>query len=259
MSSAPIHLPAPLRWPHTPPRAITLDLDDTLWPVTPTLIAAEAELKQWLLAHAPGAAACMTPEFRAATRQALLTQHADRAHDLSFLRREGIRRALVAAGEPQTLADLAFEVFLAARQKVRCFDDVLPVLEKWSQRYRLIALTNGNADVQRVGLGRYFHGSVDAASMGCAKPDPRIFARACDLAGVAAGEVLHVGDDPHLDVLGARAAGLQAVWLRRPSMSHRHAAEACGADHPLPPCEDLQALDAWLATAGAPEDPVRSS
>jgi HAD superfamily hydrolase (TIGR01549 family) len=249
MPPSPPPIAAPLRWPHAVPLAISLDLDDTLWPVTPTLIAAEAALMQWLTAHAPGAAGRMTPEFRANTRKALLAAHPQRAHDLSFLRREGLRAALEAAGEPASLADPAFEVFLAARQKVQCFDDVLPVLEKWSRRYRLIALTNGNADVHRVGLGHVFHGSVDAASMGCAKPDPRIFARACELAGVSAHQVLHVGDDPHLDVRGAQAAGLQAVWLRRPSLSHRHGPDACGPDHPLVPCEDLRTLDVWLSTA----------
>lgn len=236
----------PIRWPHAAPRAITLDLDDTLWPVAPTLVAAEAELAQWLATHAPGAAACLSAEFRAATRKALLAQHPERAHDLTFLRRESIRVALRSAGEAEGLAEAAFDVFLAARQKVNCFDDVLPVLRRWSARYRLIALTNGNADVQRVGLGQFFHGSVDAASIGCAKPDPRIFARACELAGVPAHQVLHVGDDPQLDVLGAQAAGLQAAWLRRTSLAHRHPADACGTDHPLPPFDDLQALDAWL-------------
>ncbi|MEY4862153.1 MAG: Flavin mononucleotide phosphatase YigB [Pseudomonadota bacterium] len=250
MHIAPSDRPSPKRWPNAVPRAITLDLDDTLWPVGPTLIAAEAELMQWLAANAPGAAACLTQEFRAATRKALLAEHPSRAHDMSFMRREGIRRALVHVGEAPSLAEEAFEVFLAARQKVNCFEDVIPVLARWSQRYRLIALTNGNADVQRVGLGAYFHGSVDAASMGCAKPDPRIFVRACELAGVAAHEVLHVGDDPHLDVRGAVAAGLQAAWIRRASFAHRHEVDACGQEHPLPPFADLHALEAWLSTPG---------
>jgi len=246
MTSRALPSSLPARWPHEPPVAISIDLDDTLWPVTPTLIAAEAELTQWLLEHAPGTAACMTPEFRASTRKALLTRHPERAHDLTFLRREGIRQAMQTAGDPTHRAEEAFEVFLAARQKVQCFEDVRPVLQQWASRYRLIALTNGNADVHRVGLGEYFHGSVDAASMGCAKPDPRIFARACELAGVPAHRVLHVGDDPHLDVRGAQAAGLQAAWLRRSMFAHRHGTDACGEDHPLPPFEDLHALESWL-------------
>ena len=246
MTISPSPSALPSRWPHDPPAAITLDLDDTLWPVAPTLIAAEAELTRWLVANAPGAAACMTPDFRASTRKALLARYPERAHDMTFLRREGIRHALQAAGDSLHLAEDAFEVFLAARQKVQCFDDVRPVLQKWAARYRLIALTNGNADVHRVGLGEFFQGSVDAASLGCAKPDPRIFARACELAGVPAHQVLHVGDDPHLDVRGAQAAGLQAAWLRRPMFAHRHGSDACGEDHRLPPFEDLHALESWL-------------
>lgn len=46
-----------------------------------------------------------------------------------------------------------FEVFLEARQRAALFDDVLPVLTYWSRRYRLVAVTVGNADVIRVGLG----------------------------------------------------------------------------------------------------------
>ncbi len=37
------------------------------------------------------------------------------------------------------------------------------------------------------------------------------------MAGVSAAEVLHVGDDPLADVVGARQAGMQAAWLNRGS------------------------------------------
>ncbi|HYF57815.1 MAG TPA: HAD family hydrolase [Burkholderiaceae bacterium] len=227
-------------------RAITLDLDDTLWPVGPTLIAAERVLGEWLDAHAPRTAAASDAASRAAIRARLVERHPDRAHDMSFLRREGLRIAMAAAGDDPALADPAFEVFLEARQRVMPFDDVEPVLERWAARYRLVAVTNGNADVARTVLGRYFSGSVGAHEIGCAKPDPRMFVAACRIAGVAPAEALHVGDEPELDVLGAHRAGLRAAWLRRPSFAHRHPADACGPDHPGP-FEDLHALDAWLA------------
>jgi putative hydrolase of the HAD superfamily len=151
---------------------------------------------------------------------------------------------MAAAGDDPALADEAFEVFLDARQRVVPFDDVVPVLARWASRYRLVAVTNGNADVTRVGLGDYFAGSVSAHEVGVAKPDPRVFEAACRAAGAAPGEVLHVGDDPHLDVLGARAAGLHAAWLRRAQFAHRHPAHECGDT--LPPFEDLRSLDAAL-------------
>jgi putative hydrolase of the HAD superfamily len=107
----------------------------------------------------------------------------------------------------------------------------------------LIAISNGNADLARVGLSPYFLAAVSAHEMGFAKPDPRMFHEACRLADVAPNEVLHLGDDPHLDVIAARKAGLQAAWIRRPMLAHRHPVDACGPDAPF---EDLYAIDALL-------------
>src|SRR5690606_27900253 len=147
--------PAPWR-----PRAITLDLDDTLWPVGPTLVAAEQVLADWLRDRAPPTAAGYRPEPRAASRRRLLAEPPQHAHAMSFLRREGLRLAMADAGDDPGLADEAFAVFLAARQRVEFFEDVLPVLARWSARYRLVAVSNGNADVHAVGLDAYFSAAV---------------------------------------------------------------------------------------------------
>jgi putative hydrolase of the HAD superfamily len=228
-------------------RAITLDLDDTLWPVAPTLIAAEQALTQWLHDHAPRTARSFDADRRATIRRQVLATYPDRAHDMSFLRHEMLRQALDSAAEDVALADVAFEVFLAARQRVVLFDDVAPVLARWATRYRLIAVTNGNADVQRVGLGEIFFASVSAHELGCAKPDPRMFHEACRLAQADPGTVLHIGDDPHLDVLAARRAGLRSAWLRRPLFAHRHPADTCADDtSPHPPFDSLHAIDTML-------------
>lgn len=227
------------------PRAITLDLDDTLWPIGPTLIEAEQTLADWLQRRAPRTAPGYGPETRAALRKRLLAQHPERSHDVSFLRREGLRLAMADAGDDPGLADEAFSVFLTARQRVEFFEDVLPILTRWRARYRLVAVSNGNADVHAVGLGNYFYAAVSAHETGCAKPDPRMFHEACRLAGARPDEVLHIGDDPHLDVLGARRAGLQAVWIRRPQFVHRHPVDALGPEVG-PAFEDLRAIDAML-------------
>jgi FMN hydrolase / 5-amino-6-(5-phospho-D-ribitylamino)uracil phosphatase len=230
-------------------RAITLDLDDTLWPVGPTLVTAEQALADWLAANASRTAPRYTAGSRAEVRATLLAEYPERAHDMSFLRREGIRRALIDAGDDPALAEPAFDVFLAARQKVEFFADVRPVLARWSARYTLVAVTNGNADIQRVGLAPWISAAVSAHEIGCAKPDPRIYLEACRLAGVEPAEALHLGDDPHLDVLGARRAGLQAAWLRRPQFAHRHPAEGL-ADDAGPVFEDLHSVEAILSPTG---------
>ncbi|MFP5406561.1 MAG: HAD family hydrolase [Gammaproteobacteria bacterium] len=225
--------------------AIALDLDDTLWPVKPTLIRAEQTLARWLAERAPRTAALLTPEIRLAIRDQLLAEHPLRAHDMSFVRRESLRRALHAAGEDPALAEPAFEAFLSARQKVTLYDDVEPVLERWSQRYPLIVVSNGNADVDRVGIGRFFAARVHAHELGFAKPDPRIFLEACARVGVEPAAVLHVGDDLDLDVRGARQAGLGAAWIRRPDLAGPAAVDV-GEPGEWRAFDSLDSLDAAL-------------
>jgi putative hydrolase of the HAD superfamily len=143
----------------------------------------------------------------------------DWAHDLSALRRETLRRALAAAGDDPALAEPAFEVFFAERQRVELFDDVLPALGRLAARWPIVALSNGNADVQRVpGLGRHFHATLSARELGLAKPAAAAFMQACRRAGAEPARTLHVGDDPTLDVDGALDAGLHAAWVRRPDL-----------------------------------------
>jgi putative hydrolase of the HAD superfamily len=219
-------------------RAITLDLDDTLWPVMPPLRRAEAALWAWLAEHAPRTAA-QGPDVMAALRAAVHTDWPHRLHDLTALRRETLRRALRSAGEDEGLAEPAFEVFFTERNRVDLYDDVPAALERLSARWPLLALTNGNADLARVGIARWFIGSVTAREAGVAKPHPAIFEAACGRLGLSPASVLHAGDDLALDIEGARAAGLQAVWI------HRTLPNAPGS---LP---DLLALCDRLEAAGA--------
>ena len=208
-------------------KAITLDLDDTLWPIGPTILRAEAILAAWLAQRAPGAAAMFAdPQARLAVRAQVVQARPDIGHDLSAIRLESIRAALHQAQEDTTLAEHAFEVFFAERMRVELFDDVLPALKALAARYPLLAVSNGNAHVGRVGLGEYFAHSLSASDFGVAKPDPRIFHAAAGMAGVAATEVLHVGNDAAMDVLGALSAGMQAVWINRVGHTWSHETQA---------------------------------
>jgi FMN hydrolase / 5-amino-6-(5-phospho-D-ribitylamino)uracil phosphatase len=209
--------------------AITLDLDDTLWPVRPTLIAAEKVLAEWLRANAPATAQNTPPPAMLALRAEVAAEHPQWAHDLSAIRLETIRRALRKHGDDPALAELAFDVFFEARHAVTLYDDVLPGLERLASRYPLIAVSNGNAELHRVGLERFFAGSVSARLHGVAKPDPSIFEAACAAAKAAPRQVLHLGDDLDTDVAGALAAGLHAGWICRPDGAHASEAPHAGA------------------------------
>jgi putative hydrolase of the HAD superfamily len=194
---------------------LSLDLDDTLWPVAPVIAQAESALYAWLRQRYPGAVREHSIESMRALRARVADQFPAHSHDLSFLRHRALAEQFRATGHPESLADEALEVFFEARNRVEFYPDVLPALVRLRRRYRLFALSNGNADLGRCGLADYFDGHVSARSAGAAKPDARIFTRLVAESGVAAARVLHVGDDPLADVVGALRAGMQAVWLNR--------------------------------------------
>ena len=206
-------------------KAITLDLDDTLWPVWPVIERAEKALQQWLTQRAPAAAAMFADlKTRQAIREQVSHAHPELRHNLSALRREAIRQALLHGDEDPLLAEPAFDVFFAERNRVILFDDALEGLSFLSSRFPLVAVSNGNADLERIGLGRFFQGSISAQQFGVGKPDQRIFRAAAQSVGVDVADVLHVGDDGALDVLGALGCGMQTVWVNRAGLVWPHAA-----------------------------------
>ena len=197
-------------------RAISLDLDDTLWPIWPTIDRAEAALLLWLKEHAAKTALLFTtPEALRAIRQQVQLDRPDLHHDLSAMRLESIRRALRQAGDDENLAMAAFEIFFAERQRVQFFEDALPALAFLAARWPVVAITNGNADVHRVGIGGFFKASFNVSATGFAKPDVRIFHAAAQALELPPSAILHVGDDAKLDAEAACNAGMHAVWLNR--------------------------------------------
>jgi putative hydrolase of the HAD superfamily len=97
------------------------------------------------------------------------------------------------------------------------FPDVVSSLERLrAAGLPIVVVSNANgtveAQMERLGLAPYFAHVVDSAVEGVEKPDPRIFQRALERCGGSAGRTLHVGDLYHVDVVGARAAGIDG-WL----------------------------------------------
>lgn len=194
---------------------LSFDLDDTLWPIAPVIEMAEAALRDWLSRHWPQVAAQWTPERVAMLRSELWQAHPQLAHDYTRLRQIAIETMLRPAGAGQRDCEEAFEVFYAARNQVQLYPEAGQVLRRLAQRYRLVAISNGNACLQRIGLADCFEASVNARGVGVAKPDPAIFHHACKLLDAAPAQVLHLGDHPQQDVAGALAAGLRAGWIDR--------------------------------------------
>ncbi|NNG25104.1 HAD family hydrolase [Telluria aromaticivorans] len=224
------------------PKAVLFDLDDTLWPIAPVIIEAEQVLFAWLREHAPLVAQQFTIDTLRHARLELLARKPEFQLDLGALRRAGLIAAFEQAGEDAAKVEQAMTEFFAARNAVIPYDDVLPGLLRLKGRVRIASVTNGNADLQTIGLARHFAVSVAAPSFGVAKPDPAIFLEACRQLGVAPQEAVYVGDDLVLDVQGAQRAGLRAVWMNRTAKENRQAGE-------IQPDAEVHSLDGlvdWL-------------
>ncbi len=223
--------------------ALTLDLDDTLWPILPVIERCEQALHDFLTRHAPEVARRYPVPGMRELRDRIAADRPDLAHDYGRLRRLSLEHGFAQAGlDAPELVDQAYTLFYATRNQVELYDDVVDALPRLAARHRLLALTNGNADLAAIGLDVHFEGFVSASAVGCAKPDRRIFDHACAVLDLPAERIWHVGDDPHLDALGARAAGMRTVWLDRARSGW------CADFGPAPDLivNDLHQLLAWL-------------
>ena len=196
-------------------RAITIDLDDTLWEIHPVIRRAEQHLRDWLAENYPRTTAMFSREAAWELRRDVVAEYPEQSHDLTFMRRTVLGRMGEAAGYGTDLVDAAMEVFNEVRNSVDLFPEARPALQALRREYVLIAVTNGNADLERIGINHLFHDFVSASIAGAAKPARQIFDVAVEAGGAGAAQTLHVGDHPEFDVNGARDAGLRTVWVNR--------------------------------------------
>jgi putative hydrolase of the HAD superfamily len=175
-------------------------------------------------------------------RMQVAAERLDLAHDFTSQRQLTLRQAFAACGVDDAPVEALWEIYFAARNRVELYPDSLPALERITARWPLASLTNGNADLQRIGIHAHFAHHVCARDSGVAKPDPRIFLAAAERLGVAPEQILHVGDDPAMDMAGARDAGLRTAWINREGLPWP-------AELGQPPeldLRDMTALADWL-------------
>lgn len=227
-------------------RAITLDLDDTIWPIAPVIVRAEAALGQWLREHAPRTAERWPVEAMRALRDQVSADRPDLAHDFTQQRRIALEQMLREAQDDMSLAAPAFDVFFAARCAVEHYDDSLEALDRLAARMPLAALSNGNACLKTIGLMHLFRFQLGAREHGAAKPAASIFLAACEQLQCAPADVLHVGDDIEMDVVGAHRAGLRSCWINRPGADGRRRQWPHADVRPDLEFDTLAALADWL-------------
>lgn len=196
-----------------PIRCITFDLDNTLWDCDSVIARAERKLFEWLQAQLPRITEVHDEGSLVAHRRDFAQGNADIAFDLTLLRRRWLGAIAEEFGYSGESTEAGFQLFWERRNAVRIYAGVPDLLKRLGERYTIGAITNGNADVHYIGIGHLFDFVLSSADAGAAKPAAQIFHAARDLSGHSHEEILHVGDDPMRDVLGAGAVGMRTVWI----------------------------------------------
>lgn len=194
-------------------RCVTFDLDDTLWPCEPTISNAENALYVWLSEHYPLITQRYSFEDIKAQREEFGKSHPEHAHNVTALRRQSLAVLAKEFNYSSLLADEGLALFRKHRNRVEFFDDAFLTIEKLKSDYKVGAITNGNADLEAIGVRDKFDFFVTAEMAGAAKPDEKIFRYAQDQAQLNSHEMVLVGDTPDVDVIGARQSGWHAIWF----------------------------------------------
>jgi len=198
-------------------KAITFDLDDTLWPLYDVIMNSHKLSNDWLIEKHPQMEGILFSSKEREMWKTLIKTDPTLANRLSELRKKVIETLLVENGVDLSFAskdsEEAFEIFLDERHKVTYFDNVLEVLKKLKGNFKLGVLTNGNASIKTLGIDHLFDFYLNAEMVNDSKPGAKMFEEAMSITKLKANEICHVGDHPINDVQGALNVGFKAIWL----------------------------------------------
>ena len=197
-------------------KMITFDLDDTLWDNKPTITNAEVKTRKWI-EDKVGAIEWGDLNDFLQLREALIKKDKSIAWDISKLRIEIFKekiKSLVSTDEITKLAEEAFSYFLKKRHEIELFPGVEDALKALSEKYMLGVLTNGNADIYKLPIGKYFEFSISSLEAQDSKPNKSHFELAKSrLPSLKYSEMLHIGDHQINDIFGAHALGIKTLWF----------------------------------------------
>ena len=197
--------------------ALTFDLDDTLYDNHPVIESADRWYSSMLEFH-PWLRKIRASEMIPMLKDEIRREDPLLESDVTLFRTEVLRRLFTSCGkdpaEAAAEAALLVRHFIQVRSAFMVPKISFRILHRLGRKYPMAALTNGNVDVERIGLSSCFSFCIRADRRLQAKPDPALFLEASRLLGVPPGNILHVGDDPVTDIYGAGRAGFMTCMIR---------------------------------------------
>lgn len=200
-------------------RALSFDLDDTLYDNVPIINRAEDLLQRELERRYDLAGTQADAAFWKEQRVSALHDEPELEHDVTELRIRTLERGFEFLGRPlkggRGEARALIDYFIWVRSQIAVPDTSTGLLADLRQRYQVAAVSNGNSDIAQDGLKPYFSYDLrPTLHRFKSKPAPDLFHEYARLLNIPPCEILHVGDDPVTDVQGAVEAGCQCAWLR---------------------------------------------
>jgi HAD superfamily hydrolase (TIGR01549 family) len=209
-------------------KAISFDLDDTLYSNKPVMqvigkkMIAYFSLLPILQQSMPGHHKLLDAHFWSHFRHQALLKQPDLAHDVVQVRLVSYQLGFISLGFAddiaQQQAQSALDYFIELRSDFTVPEQSKKFLANLSEKYPLIAISNGNVDTKALGLSQYFQHvyhagwQVDGRLLK-QKPEGDMFTVACQQLAIKPSQLLHVGDCGRADIQGALRAGCQAAWL----------------------------------------------
>ena len=198
-------------------KSISFDLDDTLWPLMPNIMEAEKTTNEWIKDNFPGTAALLGKQDVIEIRDKLIKEDPNLMNQISDLRKLMFYELNIRAGygkeESENMAEEAFEIYFKSRNAVTFYEGVIETLELLKSDYSLGVVTNGNADLQVIGIDNLFDYIFSAADLNAHKPDPVMFEAVINRTGLRAEEICHIGDHPINDVKASLDFGMTPNWF----------------------------------------------
>lgn len=196
-------------------KAISFDMDDTLYDNRAIMPLAEQAFIGYLqsLPHLSN----LTSQQFSLAKAHVVENEPQIHHNVELWRKKTTAYLLTQAGLAVSVipscVESAMEVFLEYRHKVNVPEITHQILNYLANKFPLITISNGNADLDRLGLKCYFQFSLRAGADGLAKPSPALFNLAAKQLGLQTSSILHVGDNLYTDIFGAVQSGMRACWL----------------------------------------------
>lgn len=196
-------------------KAMTFDLDDTLYDNWPFIIEAERLLLDYLSNNYPSSSALTKQDWRDLKTQAL-RDDPSLWSDMGDLRRDTLTRGLRASGYQAEKLEKAvadcFDYFYFQRSNFEVSAQICAILSDLSESMPLVAITNGNVNLEQIGIAQYFTHTYKANRTQTMKPSPIMFDLAAKKLALPREQILHVGDNAEKDVWGAFNAGFLSAW-----------------------------------------------